>query len=308
MRKTSKQMIEEFNSRLELFGQSIRVVEYSVSAIVLSSGLRLINNDRYKFCRRIMNKKTDEWIKNIDRLLAGEIKESEVKSVLAGNGGKAVQKKYGEKIKLNLNTGTPWNAGTVGLVKSWNKGLTKDTDERLAKLSQDRTGQGNPCYGKIYTSEEKIIKSQRMKENILEGKFTPNSNNRNTYWESSFLNKRYRSSWEAWYQYLSPDSEFETLRIQYEINGVMKIYIVDFVDHLNKTVAEVKPKEMTTSEIFRAKWSALLSWAESNGYEYRLVTAQWLIEHTTTIDYSLFDERTSTKIKKLYEANKKDRD
>lgn len=57
MRKTSKQMIEKFNNRLELFEQSIRVVEYSGSVVVLSSGLRLNNNDRYKFCRRVMNKK-----------------------------------------------------------------------------------------------------------------------------------------------------------------------------------------------------------------------------------------------------------
>lgn len=30
----------------------------------------------------------------------------------------------------------------------WNKGLTKDTDPRLAKLSESRKGEGNPMYGK----------------------------------------------------------------------------------------------------------------------------------------------------------------
>lgn len=30
---------------------------------------------------------------------------------------------------------------------AWNSGLTKDEDERLAKLAKDRTGEGNPMYG-----------------------------------------------------------------------------------------------------------------------------------------------------------------
>ena len=96
------------------------------------------------------------------------------------------------------------------------------------------------------------------------------------------------------------------LRIQYEIDGKTKIYIVDFVDHLNKTVAEVKPAELTKSVVFSAKWKALNEWAEANGYRPILVTAQWLAENTTTIDYSLFDLKTAEKIRKIYEASKKD--
>jgi hypothetical protein len=73
-----------------------------------------------------------------------------------------------------------------------------------------------------------------MKQKILSGEFTPNSNNRNTHWESTFNNNTYRSSWEALYQYFNQDAEYEKLRIEYNINNTAKIYIVDFVDHVNK--------------------------------------------------------------------------
>lgn len=32
--------------------------------------------------------------------------------------------------------------------KAWNKGITKDTDPRMKKLSEDRRGSGNPMFGK----------------------------------------------------------------------------------------------------------------------------------------------------------------
>jgi hypothetical protein len=306
MKVSSEEMMSRANNVLLSYNQNVLIVNWSGKEIQFNNGIVLKNNERYNFISRIFSKKTDLWKKHHDEIFLNPDIVQYIKSTLASLGGLKCQKDHGEKIKLNLNNGTPWNAGTVGLVKSWNKGLTKDIDERLMKISEDRKGENNPCYGKVYSSEEKIIKSLTMKEKILEGKFTPNSNNRNTHWESSFSGKKYRSSWEAWYQYLYPDSEFETLRIQYEINGVTKIYIVDFVDHLNKIIAEVKPVEMTKNDVFRAKWKSLLNWAEINEYQCILATKQWLIEQTTFIDYSLFDEQTSIKIKKIYETYKKD--
>lgn len=306
MKVTGDEMMARANNVLLSHDQEVLVVNWNGKEIVFNNGHRLTANERGKFISRIFSVKTDLWKIHHDEIFTNPEIIAQIKSALARVGGLKVQEDNGEKIRLNLNTGTPWNKGRHTGQKIWSEGLSKDTDPRLARRSDMMIGQSNPQYGKVYTHEEKNIKSLKMKKIILEGKFTPNSNNRNTHWESSFLDKKYRSSWEAWYQYLSPDSEFETLRIQYEINGAMKIYIVDFIDHLNKTVAEVKPVELTNTELFKAKWNALTLWAESHGYETRLVTAQWLIEHTSNIDYSLFDERTSTKIKKIYEANKKD--
>lgn len=48
-------------------------------------------------------------------------------------------------------------AGKVGgkLKKTWSKGLTKKTDERLAALALNQTGEGNPFYGHHHTIETK---------------------------------------------------------------------------------------------------------------------------------------------------------
>lgn len=60
--------------------------------------------------------------------------------------------------------------------------------------------------------------------------------------ESSFDNKRYRSSWEALYQYHNQYAEYETLRIQYLLDNKNRVYIVDFIDHINKLVIELNLK------------------------------------------------------------------
>jgi hypothetical protein len=44
---------------------------------------------------------------------------------------------------------TPWNKGKKGLQISWNKGLTKDTDKRLKKMSISFKDKNNPMYGKV---------------------------------------------------------------------------------------------------------------------------------------------------------------
>jgi hypothetical protein len=304
MRITNEEMMRKANEILLSYNQTILVKKWTGKEVEFINGIVIKNNERIKFMSRIFNKKTDLWKKHHDEVLLNPYKVSVIKSILSKIGGEKCQNLYGEKIKLNLNTGVPWNKGTIGMVSPWNKGLTKNEDQRLLKFSETRLGDGNPCYGKKYSEEEKKLKSDQMKEKILNGKFTPKSNNRNTHWESSFLDKKYRSSWEAWYQYLSPTSEFENLRIQYSINNITKIYIVDFIDRTNKIVAEVKPVEMTKDKIFKAKWNALTHWANVHGYETKLITAAWLKENTITIDYSLFDIKTSNKIKKIYEINK----
>lgn len=304
MRITNEDMMRKVNEILLSYNQTILVKKWTGKEVEFINGSVIENNDRTKFISRIFNKKTDLWKKHHDEILLNPNTVNVIKSILSKIGGEKCQNIHNEKIKLNLNTGIPWNKGTTGILSAWNKGLTKKDDQRLLKISETRQGERNPCYGKRYSEEEKKLKSEQMKEKILNGKFTPKSNNRNTHWESSFLGKKYRSSWEAWYQYLSPTSEFESLRIQYSINNITKIYIVDFIDRINKIVAEVKPIEMTKNEVFKAKWNALIDWANIHGYETKLITATWLKENTIKIDYSLFDVKTSDKIKKIYEINK----
>lgn len=42
-----------------------------------------------------------------------------------------------------------------GLAEAWNKGKTKETDERIASQAQSIVGQGNPFYGKYHTNDTK---------------------------------------------------------------------------------------------------------------------------------------------------------
>jgi len=144
-----------------------------------------------------------------------------------------------------------------------------------------------------------------MKTKILSGEFTPNSNNRNTHWESEYDGKKYRSSWEALYQCMYPKAEYETLRIEYSINDCHKVYIVDFVDYATKLVAEVKPTELCKGEIFEAKMSALTAWAHQNDFNITIATQEWLLNQGSPSDLSKFDEKTAIKIRKLYETSKK---
>lgn len=303
MNPRTKRKMDKINQILADNQQTTRITYLSTTELHLHTGVILKDVDAYRFTRRVMNKKVIDWVKNTDKLLSGEVTESQIKNISFSIGGKACQKKHGEEIKKNLNTGTPWNKGKKGVQIGWSKGLTKETDPRILKFA--KFGEKNGMFGIKMSDEQKTILSKRMQESILNGKFTPKSNNRNTHWGAFYLGKAFRSSWEAWYQSLFPLAEYETLRIPYKINDVVKVYIVDFINHNDRTIAEVKPRELTTDPVFVCKWDALVTWATENGYIPILATKQWLISNTQQINYSLFDDKTSEKIKKIYETSKK---
>lgn len=302
MKKTSQQMIETLNCKLQEYEQTTRVIELGSTYIVLDNGCKLEHNERLKFIRRIFNKKTNLWVKNIDSILSGDITVQAIKSKLASNGGFAVQKQHKDKIKQNLNTGLPWNKGLTNLP---GRPLS---DESKLKISIANSGDKNGMFGVKMSDEKKKEKSELMKQLILNGKFTPNSNNRNTHWTSEFDGKKYRSSWEALYQYINPIAKYETLRIEYELNDIIQIYIVDFIDEVNRVLVEVKPKQLCSGDKFEAKMKALTNWANENLYTILMVDKDWILSQSIYIDYSRFDLQTAQKIRKLYEIDKKNRD
>lgn len=302
MNPRTKRKMDKINDRLEKYKQKVRIVEISTSSILLNNGNLLVDNDAGKFTKRIMNSKVDAWVKNIDALLSGAMNESEIKKISFAIGGKACQKKHSEKIKLNLNTGIPWNKGTKGQQIGKYGPMSSEVKE---KISEKNKGKNNGRYGYVYSNQEKIEKSFRMKELIRDGKFTPKLNNRNTHWESTLDGVAFRSSWEALYKYINQNANYEELRIPYHYNDVMKIYIVDFVDHLSRTVIEIKPKELCVGNKFAAKLNALTTWANINLYKVLLIDKNWLQNQVVDVDYTRFDEKTACKIRKLYEINKK---
>lgn len=298
MKTSYKKWIELLNSRLELYNQTIRVVNFTKQELTLSNTKILVGSEFTRFKKRVMNKKTDLWLKNIDNLFSGNITEKQIKSKLSSLGGKAVQKKHGADIKQNLNTGTPWNKGLTGLAGH------SQCDEAKRKISIKNSGSRNGMFGVKMSAEDKEKKSVYMKQLILSGKFTPNSNNRNTHWNATYNEKKYRSSWEALYHYINPLAEYETFRIEYILNTLTKVYIVDFIDKTNKQVIEVKPRELCTGDTFNSKINALSSWANDNGYDLLVADKEWFQAQQINIDYNRFDENTARKIKALYEVSK----
>lgn len=302
MRRTHKELTDLANSMFELYNQKVRVVDWAAKVIILSNGMSLVGNDRLYFYRRITHKTNDIWIKNMDSVLDGTANLDEIKFDGRSKGGKAVWEKSGHIIRKKLKGRIPHNKGIKGKYKHGPR-----TAETKAKISKKNSGKNNGMYGTKMSDEDKQKASEKMKDLILTGKFTPNSNNRNTHWDSTLNGKKYRSSWEALYQYINPVAEYETLRIPYQYNNKTSIYIIDFVDHINKLVVEVKPKELCTGDKFESKMIALSAWAFENDYSVLIVDAQWLQMQTTEIDYLQFDDKTKIKIQKLYEINKTNR-
>lgn len=293
--------MDKINQRLEDYGQHTRIIELCPFGLMLNTGQQFFNNEADRFIKRVMNFKVLEWVKNTDSLLAGVITEDQIKSISFAIGGKSCQEKHGEKLKKNLNTGNPWNKGTKGQ----NTGCSGPrSDEVKRKISLKNKGPNNGRYGYKYSSQEKLHKSEVMKNLILSGSFTPNSNNRNTHWDAYYNGKKYRSSWEALYQYINHNAEYEKLRLQYIYKDSSAIYIVDFIDHVNKSVIEVKPAELCMGNKFNAKMNVLKEWATRNSYEMLIVDQYWLKRQLKNVDYSKFDEKTALKIRKLYETDK----
>lgn len=302
MNPRTKKKMENINFRLKNFNQEARIITMTPSTVILNTGHCFVENDAKKFIRRIMNLKVEDWVKNIDLLLSGGISEDKIKHISFAIGGKACQKKHGEKIKLNLNNGQPWNKGTKGQRIGMHSPRSIEVKQ---KISEKNKGSRNGRYGYIFSDEEKLEKSMHMKELILNGKFTPKSNNRNTHWESILDGVPYRSSWEALYKYINQNATYEKLRLSYNYSGRSKIYIVDFIDYVSKAVIEVKPKELCVGIKFAAKLDALTEWAKRHSYEVLIIDQKWFQKQTVKLDYSRFDEKTAYKIRKFYEIEKK---
>lgn len=302
--------INALNAKLEENKQSSRISFYSASPKkIILNGILYVDNDALRIIRRING---DElWVNNFDRIyLTFEPgAEGDVKSMISSKGGKSCQEKHGKKIKENLNNGVPWNKNLNGSYPyvPWCKGKTKDTDSRLLELSNNRKGENNPMYGIKMSEESKDNKSKLIKQKILDGTFTPNSNNRNTHWDSYFCNKKFRSSWEAIYYSLHTDALYEALRLSYNYNKKDYVYIVDFINHNTKLAVEIKPSALLNNGREKSKIAALKQWCDNNNYVMNIITEADIEYMSTLVSIENFDTNTQRKIRVLNETYKKNR-
>lgn len=296
---------EKFNQILKDFNQTVYAILITGDQIVLSNGLTLTDPSAIRKCKKRVMKGSEIWRENFDKIyntdpLISLAAEKTARDHTSSVGGIACQVKHKDKIKCNLNTGVPWNKGLKGQYPYSHK----HTEATKAKISQANSGEKNGMYGTILSTEKKRNLSEMLKSKILSGEFTPNSNNRNTHWDSYYKGKKYRSSWECLYQYFDNNAEYETLRIPYVYDSKKFIYIVDFINHNTKKVIEVKPKELSTDKKTQAKILAAKSWCKHNGYEFVLVDKQYLISQGIPKSMIDFDPNTQQKITKLYETTK----
>ena len=262
MKKDQK---EELNNILELILDcKIRVVNYSKKEI-------LLNNNRV-----LVGKELSSFFTIVKRAKQGHIGLT-AKNVDVVYGYDDELKKAIKKQISFLNT--RWKNKSP-----WNKGLTKETDKRLLESSKRMLTNENPSIKYGYSNNTKIKQSITMKRMILEGSFTPNSNNRLCFKKINYNGKNYRSSWEVCFAQINPEYEYETFRLLYNKNNKSTVYIVDFICHTKKIVVEIKPKNIMRKEVNLVKENALKEWCIKNNYEY-----QWWNEDTFKEKYHLLN-------------------
>ena len=295
--------IERFNNILKEHNQHLQAEKITGKEVVLSNGLVLTSERDVRLCKKRVMSGDRVWKENFDRIYSTNKEqrtsaEKECRSLTSVKGGINCQKEHKQKIKSNLNTGTPWNKGMKGNYP-YSHPCTEDAKKRIGDANR---GEKNGMFGKKHSIEYKQEQSQRMRELILSGKFTPNSNNRNTHWDSFYQDKKFRSSWEALYQYFDREAEYEAVRIPYRFDNKDYIYIIDFVNHKTKTLVEVKPQELLNDKKTQAKISAAKEWCYNNGYNFVVADKTYFTSKSMPTDLSEFDTKTQNKIRKLYET------
>ena len=297
--------IERFNSILKENNQQLYAELITGKEITLSNGLVLRSERDVRLCKKRVMTGDKIWKEHFDSVYhldkdQRETAEKECKSLISVKGGINCQRKHGEQIKSNLNTGIPWNKTLKG---NYPYSFSHSEATKL-KISKSNSGEQNGMFGRVMPLSEKQHRSELMKERILSGKFTPNSNNRNTHWNSYYKNRKYRSSWEALYQYFDNDAEYETLRIPYYFENKHYVYIIDFVNHKTKTLVEVKPNELLSDKKTQAKIIAARQWCEDNAYQFIIVDKSYLLSQgPIPPNLEDFDINTRKKIKNLYETS-----
>lgn len=299
-------MKNKHNDILITYNQYVRVVEYQSRMILLSNGV-VVNGkkDVAIFNRRI---KKAQYVSNFDKIYDTNDDErqnilKELKSNACKLGGIRCQELHKDKIKDNLNDGTPWNKGISTNIEPWNKGLTKNDDDRLLKLSIDRKGEGNPMFGVVLSEETKKKQSDSIKQTIKNGDFTPNIHNSHTHWQVEYNGRKYRSSWEAFFHHFNQEYEYETLRIPYNLDGKDRIYIVDFINHNTKHVVELKPRCKVNGKTELVKEESLSIWCDIHGYTYTTITEDYILDNLCRLDDGVFDKETTRKLNETRKKN-----
>lgn len=231
-------MINKLNLILEEHKQSLRITFLKVPTICLNNGYKITTKKEYdQFIKRLKNNKT-HFITNFDLIYGLDPNKAaetikEIKRELCRMAGKKTWAVDRTEMVQKWKARKPWNKGKnktndpiILEISNKLRGRNKFNDPRIARDAERRKGPGNPMFGKKHTQEYKKQQSERIRQKILDGSFTPNSNNRYTHFDVSFRDIKFRSSWEAAFFQLNSQYRYEALRIPYiDLNGNNKVYL-----------------------------------------------------------------------------------
>ncbi|MFA5395619.1 MAG: hypothetical protein WC346_06305 [Methanogenium sp.] len=309
MKKLPKEMMEYWNSILVVNNCILKISSYEKSKIIFNNGLIIEGkNDIQNFTRRLK-----KYVLYIDDLYNSDITIRKntiktIKSLGCRSGGQMNVKLHKEEMIRNIHSVSPWHKGSKGLIKIWNKGLTKDNDERIKKYySEGRMGSNNPSYGVSPSIESRKKQSDSIKLSIKKGMFTPNIHNSLTHKNIIFNGQKYRSSWEVLFSFLHPECLYEKIRISYFYKNVESIYIVDFVDYNKKILYEIKPTAHKENSKIKKKIESGIEWSKNNGYQYKIITENELFFDLNIEVLNVFDNHTKKLLMRSYETYKKNR-
>lgn len=184
------------------------------------------------------------------------------------------------------------------------------TDRKLSRFCKvecyhTSLSQVEKFHPNINTVDGRNRQSEKIKNKILSGTFTPRQENRHTWKRIDVVLSDgsvigVRSSWEAIFliMHQSPSLLYEKVRIPYKLDNETKIYITDFVDTHNKLLYEIKPKKYQGDETFKQKSLAANEWCATNRYTYVIIDEDWMkaVFSTCNIDVMLDGQPEKTDI------------
>lgn len=184
-----------------------------------------------------------------------------------------------KRIDARKNNGKPWHS--------------EESKSKISKKNKEVWNSPNYIQKRqqMFTDEVRKKISNKIKNKILDGTFTPCITNTWTNWDS-WVNvngklKKFRSNWEAVYWLLNQHLKYEKLRIPYMYENKQRIYITDFIDEKNKIVYEIKPKSQIENSKNKSKIKELKKWCELNNWKFIIISDEWYLNNANKIDYQI---------------------
>lgn len=181
-----------------------------------------------------------------------------------------------EETRKKISEGNRrWSNSPEG--KLWHKEHGKENSQKLKKYFKTPTG-------KAQLREVAKLRSDLMKEKILNGKFTPNITNSFTHWNAEVEYdgkiKKFRSSWEACVWISNPHLQYETIRIPLDSGGCV---ITDFIDVEDRIIYEIKPSTFWMRQ--QEKMDTIINYSINNNFKFIWINERNILNY---VDKSKF--------------------